>query len=51
MTAADVRDEAARLVDRHAARLGMDQLAADLLLRLIRAIPVDEEEQGHGKPE
>jgi hypothetical protein len=40
--AAQVRDEAARLVAKHAARLGMDAFAAEALLSAIRAIPIIE---------
>lgn len=43
MTALEVREKAASLVERYAAPMGMDQFAADQLVKVIRAIPVDDE--------
>lgn len=43
MTAAEVREKAASLVEQHAARLGMDSFAAGVLVRAIQSIPIDEE--------
>jgi hypothetical protein len=39
MDALAIRTEAARLVRSHAARLGMDSLAADVLVNAIEALP------------
>lgn len=39
LTAEEVRDEAVRLVQRHAARLGMDPFAADVLTRAVAGLP------------
>lgn len=42
ITAATVRAKAAQLVRDHAARLGMDAMAAGVLVRAIEAIPVED---------
>ncbi|RYG89547.1 MAG: hypothetical protein EON59_01355 [Alphaproteobacteria bacterium] len=43
LNAIDLRSKAAELVREHAARLGMDCMAADYLVRAIRALPAEGE--------
>ena len=43
LNAIDLRSRAAELVREHASRLGMDFMAADFLVRAIRALPAEGE--------